>query len=201
MRVSATPETAEAEDRGPRNLSAARWNSGLAAWLGWLFDGLEMHLHTPVAAPFVTTLLALCGAKDPAVLWHGWWNQAASVLGRALGGGLFGRLGDRPGCSRTLSLTILTYALLTGLSSIAQTWWYLLIFRSPAAPGIGGEWAIGASLLSETWARRWRPWLAAVLLWAVDVGIRLTSVAAFLLAGVSPPLVLLVGVLPAWLVI
>ena len=49
------------------------------------------------------------------------------------------------------ALTILTYALFTGLSSFAQTWWQLLIFRFLAALGIGGEWAVGASLLSETW--------------------------------------------------
>ena len=48
-------------------------------------------------------------------------------------------------------LTILTYAMFTGLSFFAQTWWHLLIFRFLAALGIGGEWAVGASLLSETW--------------------------------------------------
>ena len=63
----------------------------------------------------------------------------------------FGRIGDRLGRSRALSLTILTYALFTGLSFFAQTWWHLLIFRFLAALGIGGEWAVGASLLSETW--------------------------------------------------
>ena len=44
-------------------------------------------------------------------------------------------------------LTILTYALFTGLSFFAQSWWQLMIFRFLAALGIGGEWAVGASLL------------------------------------------------------
>ena len=79
------------------------------------------------------------------------WIQAAFLVGWALGGGFFGRIGDRLGRSRALSLTILTYALFTGLSFFAQTWWQLLIFRFLAALGIGGEWAVGASLLSETW--------------------------------------------------
>jgi hypothetical protein len=43
--------------------------------------------------------------------------------------------------------------------------------RGLAALGIGGEWAVGASLLSETWPRRWRPWIAAVLQSGVNVGI------------------------------
>jgi MFS family permease len=188
------------ENPGLRDLSAAQWKAGLAAWLGWLFDGLDMHLYTLVAAPFVATLLELSDPNDLRVRWYSSWIQAAFLLGWALGGGLFGRLGDRLGRSRALSLTILTYALFTGLSSVAQTWWQLLIFRFLAALGIGGEWAIGASLLSETWPRRWRPWLAAVLQSAVNVGILLASVAAFLMAGVNPRLVFLVGVLPAWLV-
>jgi MFS family permease len=192
---SSAPKTA-----GLRDISAAQWKSGLAAWLGWLFDGLDMHLYTLVAAPFVATLLALPDPNDPRVRWYGSWIQAAFLLGWALGGGFFGRLGDRLGRSRALSLTILTYALFTGLSAVAQTWWHLLIFRFLAALGIGGEWAIGASLLSETWPRRWRPWLAAVLQSAVNVGILLAAVAALLMAGVNPRLVFLVGVLPAWLV-
>jgi MFS family permease len=195
-----TAPATDRENQGLRDISAAQWKSGLAAWLGWLFDGLDMHLYTLVAAPFVATLLALSDPNDPRVRWYGSWIQAAFLLGWALGGGLFGRLGDRLGRSRALSLTILTYALFTGLSAVAQTWWHLLIFRFLAALGIGGEWAIGASLLSETWPRRWRPWLAAVLQSAVNVGILLASVAAFLMAGVNPRLVFLVGVLPAWLV-
>ncbi len=87
------------------------------------------------------------------------------------------------------------------MSSAAQTWWHLLIFRFLAALGIGGEWAVGASLISETWPRRWRPWIAAVLQSGVNVGILLASVAAYLMSGVNPRFVFLVGVLPAWLVL
>jgi MFS family permease len=200
--MTATMNGVSTEPKSPRlrEISAAQWKSGLAAWLGWLFDGLDMHLYTLVAAPFVAGLLGLSDAGDARVRWYGSWIQAAFLLGWALGGGLFGRLGDRLGRSRALCLTILTYALFTGLSSVAQTWWHLLIFRFLAALGIGGEWAVGASLLSETWPRQWRPWIAAVLQSGVNVGILLASVAAFLMAGVNPRLVFLIGVLPAWLV-
>src|SRR6516162_1422057 len=165
------------------DLSAHQWKSGAAAWLGWLFDGLDMHLYVLVAAPFVTELLGAASAKDPEVGYYSSWIQAAFLIGWALGGGFFGRVGDRLGRSRALMLTILTYATFTGLSYFAQTWWQLLIFRFLAALGIGGEWAVGASLLSETWPRRWRPWLAAVLQTAVNLGVTLASLAYFLLAG------------------
>jgi predicted MFS family arabinose efflux permease len=98
-------------------------------------------------------------------------------------------------------VTILTYALFTGLSFFAQTWWQLLVCRFLAALGIGGEWAVGAALISETWPRRWRPWMAAVLQSAVNVGVVLAMVAGFLLSGFPPRTVFLVGVLPAFLVV
>ena len=183
-----------------RDLSAEQWKSGLAAWLGWMFDGLDMHLYTLVAAPFVAQLLAIGDTRDPRVGWYSSVIQGAFLLGWALGGGFFGRLGDRLGRSKALSLTILTYALFTGLSSFAQTWWHLLIFRFLAALGIGGEWAVGASLLSETWPGRWRPWIAAMLQSGVNVGILLASVTTFVMAGWSPRAVFLVGILPALLV-
>ncbi len=104
------------------------------------------------------------------------------------------------GRSATLSLTILTYAGFTGLSYFAQTWWHLLIFRFLAALGIGGEWAVGASLLSETWPRSWRPWIAAVLQTAVNVGVLAAAVAGALLSGHSDRTLFLVGILPAGLV-
>jgi hypothetical protein len=47
------------EIRTLRDLSPQQWKSGIAAWLGWMFDGLDMHLYTLVAAPFVAQLLAI----------------------------------------------------------------------------------------------------------------------------------------------
>ncbi len=184
-----------------RDLSPQQWKSGIAAWLGWLFDGLDMHLYVLVAAPFVAELLGVADQKDPLVGYYSSWIQAAFLIGWALGGGFFGRIADRLGRSRALMLTILTYALFTGLSFFAQTWWQLLILRFLAALGIGGEWAVGASLLSETWPRRWRPWMAAVLQTGVNLGVILASLASFLLADFPYRTVFLVGVLPAFLVL
>src|SRR5438552_13261318 len=184
----------------PARLTAQQWRSGVAAWLGWAFDGLDMHLYTLVSAPFVAQLLGGLSTKDPRVGQYASIIQAAFLLGWALGGGFFGRLGDRLGRARALSLTILTYAVFTGLSFFAHTWWQLFIFRFLAALGIGGEWAVGSSLLSETWPRRWRPWVAAVLQTGVNIGILLACLAVYLMAGLEPRYVFLVGVLPALMV-
>jgi len=181
-------------------LSAQQWKSGLAAWLGWTFDGLDMHLYTLVAAPFVMQLLAASSTTDPQVGQYASIIQGAFLLGWALGGGFFGLIGDHFGRSRTLSLTVLTYALFTGLSFFAHTWWQLMIFRFLAALGIGGEWAVGASLLSETWPSKWRPWIAAVLQSGVNIGILGAVLANYFMADAPPRYLFLVGILPALLV-
>jgi MFS family permease len=181
------------------DLSPAQWKSGIAAWLGWLFDGLDMHLYTIVAAPFVASLLHVA-QNHPDVKTKSAYIQAAFLIGWALGGGFFGRLGDLIGRSRSLALTILTYACFTGLAFFAQTWWQLLIFRFIAALGIGGEWAIGSSLLSETWPRKWRPWVAAVLQTGVNLGVLLAALTTLALAGHPKKYVFLVGIVPALIV-
>ncbi len=183
-----------------RDISPQQWKSGIAAWLGWLFDGLDMHLYTLVAAPFVMQLLHVASTTDPLVKEKSSWIQAAFLVGWALGGGFFGRAGDLLGRSRALSLTILTYAMFTGLSVLAQTWWQLLICRFLAALGIGGEWAVGSSLLSETWPKRWRPWIAAVLQTGVNIGVLIACLAVYLLAAFPKRYVFLVGILPALVV-
>jgi MFS family permease len=233
------------------DLTPQQRKSGLAAWLGWLFDGLDMHIYTLVAVGFVAILLnsqtfraefaaadkngdgvldatewtandpitvadkngngrvtlaefevfaARTHTSDPDVKQKSSWIQAAFLIGWALGGAFFGRLGDLIGRSRSLSLTVLTYATFTGLSFFAQTWWQLLIFRFLAALGIGGEWAVGSTLLSETWPKKWRPWTAAVLQTGVNLGVLVAVVAGNLLAGEHPRWIFLIGVLPALLV-
>lgn len=185
--------------RGPLGLSGPQWRSGIAAWLGWLFDGLDMHIYTLVAAPFVAELIRSNDTGSFDVKEKSAWIQAAFLVGWALGGGFFGRVGDLIGRSRTLALTIATYACFTGLSFFAQNWQQLLVFRFLAALGIGGEWAVGSSLLSETWPPRWRAWVAAVLQTGVNVGVLLACAANWFLAGHHRG-IFLVGVAPALLV-
>jgi MFS family permease len=181
-----------------RRIQPTQRRIGLAAWLGWLFDGLDMHLYTLVALAFVGELMGRSPA-DPAVATKASIIQAAFLLGWAVGGGVFGRLGDLLGRSRALILTILTYAGFTGLSFFAQSWEQLLLCRFLAALGIGGEWAVGASLLSETWPAVWRPWIAAALQCAVNCGVLLACLAGALNAGHAPRNLFLVGLLPALL--
>jgi MFS family permease len=197
-----TPPAPPPEITRLRDLSPHQKKSGLAAWLGWLFDGLDMHIYTLVATPFVAILLMQDGvaASPGEVDTKASIIQAAFLVGWALGGGAFGWIGDRIGRSRTLVLTILFYAGFTGLSYFCTEWWHLLICRFLSALGIGGEWAVGASLLSETWPKKWRPWIAATLQTAVNLGVLLACLAGWLLRDdESHRTIFLVGILPALL--
>ncbi|MFZ4593510.1 MAG: MFS transporter [Verrucomicrobiaceae bacterium] len=195
--------TAPKEIQRLSDLSSHQKKSGLAAWLGWLFDGLDMHIYTLVATPFVAALLLQANgvAADPKdVDTKASIIQAAFLIGWALGGAVFGRIGDKMGRSRALVLTIIFYAGFTGLSALCTDWWHLLICRFLSALGIGGEWAVGASLLSETWPKKWRPWIAATLQTAVNLGVLLACLAGWMLRhDESHRLIFLVGILPALL--
>lgn len=202
-------QPANAEITRLSDLTPHQKRSGIAAWLGWLFDGLDMHIYTLVATPFVAALLMHDGvaAAPKDVDTKASIIQAAFLVGWALGGGFFGRLGDVLGRSRTLVLTILFYAGFTGLSALCTDWTHLLVCRFLSALGIGGEWAVGASLLSETWPKKWRPWIAATLQTAVNMGVLLACAAGGLFAWIvnqgwmqeatSHRVVFLVGILPA----
>ena len=78
---------------------------GIAAWLGWLFDGLDMHLYTLVAAPFVAELLQVGRSDRPGGEGtRARWIQAAFLVGWALGGGVLRPArrpaGPQPGAGR-----------------------------------------------------------------------------------------------------
>src|SRR5215813_7844887 len=88
-----------------------------AAFLGWMFDGLEMGLFPLVARPALKELMGPEAATRIGD-WLG-WITAAFLIGAALGGLLFGYLGDRIGRVRAMALSVLCYAVFSGLCGFA----------------------------------------------------------------------------------
>lgn len=177
-------------------ISRPQWLAFGAAWLGWAFDGLDGFLYSLVALPFVHELLGKStplphAIKLAAVI------QAVFLAGWALGGVIFGRIGDRLGRVRTLNLTIGVYAVFTGLSFFSQTWWHLLIFRFVAALGIGGEWAAGSSLIAEVFPKRHKHSASATLQNGYIIGMIVAAFTVGALGSLDPRYVFLVGVIPA----
>lgn len=169
----------------------------IAAWLGWGFDGLDGTLYLLVAVPFVKKLLGtLATPSDIAI--KAAIIQGVFLFGWAIGGTVFGRIGDRLGRSRTLTLTIVTYAVFTGMSFFAHEWWHLLIFRFLAALGIGGEWAAGSALVSETLPKKYSHFASATLQNGYNLGMIVAALTVGALGDWDYRYVFLIGVIPAF---
>ena len=147
----------------------------LAAFLGWMFDGMEMGLFPLVGRDALSELLhvseqveAVATAEGETAakelqadlqgrvnLWYG-IILACFLVGAATGGVLFGWLGDKVGRVKAMTISILLYSLASGLSAASQSPSQLAVLRFLGALGMGGEWASGAVLVSETWPARLR---------------------------------------------
>jgi len=154
----------------------AQWLVLTAAFLGWMFDGYEMGLFPVVARPALKHLLAGAGDGDVG-RWMG-IATAAFLVGAALGGAVFGWLGDRLGRVRAMGLSILTYSLVTGLGYLATEPWHLAAVRFVSALGMGGQWSLGVALVMECWPEKWRPALAGAMGAASNIGFLLVGVTA-----------------------
>jgi MFS family permease len=121
-----------------------------------------------------------------------------TLVGAVAGGLLFGMLSDHFGRVRMLTWTILLFAVFTGLCALAQGYADLLVYRTIAGMGLGGEFGIGMALVAEAWpaAQRARASSYVGLGWQVGV------LAAALLTPLLLPLVgwrgmFAIGLLPA----
>src|SRR5512143_3889062 len=165
-----TPLRVEQEPRraGEQTSNRALWLVLAAAFLGWMFDGLEMGMFPVVARPALQTLLGTT-ADQQVGPWMG-YITALFLLGAASGGLVFGWLGDKVGRVRAMTASILTYSLFTGTCAFAGAAWQLGLFRFIAALGMGGEWSLGVALVMECWPEHKRPLLAGVIGAASNVG-------------------------------
>ena len=155
--------------------SSAKWLVLLAAFLGWMFDGLEMGIFPQISRPALTELLKGTADFDRAM---GWWNQFIAAMflwGAATGGLVFGYLGDKIGRVKAMSISILIYSLFTGLLYFANSPHYIAGMRFVAAIGMGGEWALGVALVMEVWDAKYRPILAGLIGAASNVGFVMIS--------------------------
>jgi MFS transporter, SHS family, sialic acid transporter len=183
----------------------AQWLVLAAAFLGWMFDGLEMGIFPLVARPALQTMIPASHGLAPDKFIGTWMGYitALFLVGAALGGLMFGWLGDRIGRVRAMTLSILTYSIFSGLCFFAQQPWHLGALRFIAAFGMGGEWSLGVALVMECWPRDKRPLLAGVIGAASNVGFALIALVGYffkvtpeswrwiMIAGAAPALLAL----------
>jgi SHS family sialic acid transporter-like MFS transporter len=158
----------------------AQYMALAAAFLGWMFDGLEMGLFPLVARPALRELMG-AEAQTNIGTWLG-GITAGFLLGAAAGGILFGWLGDRIGRVRAMVWSVLTYAIFSGLCGFAESPLQLAVMRFVAALGMGGEWSLGVALVMEIWPSKSRPMLAGLIGAASNVGFLLIALVGLVMA-------------------
>ena len=163
------------------------WLVIAAAWAGWGFDVFDALLFNFVAPNCVPALLHLPLGTPEAREATAFWTGAISsllLIGWALGGVLFGWIGDAIGRRRALFATIAIYAVGTALCAFATNIWELVLFRVIASLGIGGEWGIGATLVAEVVPENRRVEAGVILQTSSPLGLVLATVVNYQIAGV-----------------
>jgi MFS family permease len=168
----------------------------LVAWLGWIFDSMDATIYNLVLTPALKELLG-SGNSTENVGWYGGIILAIFLFGWAVGGVAFGIIADYLGRARTLVITILIYAVFTGLAGFSHTWWELALYRFMTALGIGGEWAAGATLVAEVWPESLRVKGAGLLQSAWGAGYFLAAGVYLWLSSYGWRVMFFVGLVPA----
>ena len=154
----------------------------IAALLGWMFDGFEMGLFPLIGRPALTDLLKGTDQAGSEADWFG-VIIAVFLVGAASGGVLFGWLGDKIGRVRAMSLSIVTYAIFTGLCGFATEAWHIAVLRFIASLGMGGEWSLGVALVNEIWPGKSRAFIAGLIGAASNVGFLMVAMLSMGLTG------------------
>jgi MFS family permease len=179
-----------------RTVTREQWRVLLAAKFGWMLDAMDFMLYT----------MAIGQLRS----YFGFGDDTAGMLGTAtlvmsgVGGAIFGYVADRFGRTRALMGTILIFSLASLGAATSQTVMQLLIWRAILGIGMGGEWASGAVLVSETWPAHLRNKAISIMQSGWALGYMMASISAAIILG-SPSLgadawrwLFVVGVVPAF---
>lgn len=174
---------------------ALNWHVLIATWLGELFDGMDASIYVLVLFPALSDLLNTSSHGEVGVV--GSYVLAIFMIGWAVGALVFGILSDYIGRARTMVITILLYAICTGLCAFSQTWQELAFYRFLVGCGIGGEISIGAVILSECFKGRSRLHAVAALSTSFGCGYLIAALLNLYLGGFGWRILFLAGVAPA----
>ncbi|HTU21435.1 MAG TPA: MFS transporter [Gemmataceae bacterium] len=191
-----------------RSLSRYQWLVFAIASLGWLFDCMDQQIFNLARAPALKELLASPQGtlgNDTSVVKYGGYATSLFLIGWAIGGVIFGILGDRLGRSKTMVLTILIYSLFRGCSAFSIGVLDFAAWRFLTGLGGGGQFAVGVALVAEVMPDRARPhalaWLQTLglvgnmLAAGIDIGLGQLKTACLIGSTWRP--MFFIGVLPA----
>lgn len=176
--TSARAASSEASQRESwyRGLTSYQWFVLAMASMGWMFDTMAQQLFNLARRPAIAELLAP-GTPDATISEQAGYSTMIFMIGWALGGIIFGILGDRIGRVKTMVLTILLYSIFTGLSYFSRTIWDFNAYRFLCSLGVGGQFAVGVALVAEVMPARSRPYALGLLQALSTVGNMLAALA------------------------
>jgi MFS family permease len=190
------------------------WHSGLTrrhwrvlwgSYLGWIFDGYEAFALLSALPLALQTLLT--PEQRPSATIYAGVAIGITLLGWGIGGLAGGILADYFGRKRMLMLSVLFYALLTGLTAFSTSLAMLIALRFLTGLAIGAEWSTGVALVAESWPDAARPKGLGFLQSGFGAGAFLAAFIWFVLTLTHPlgadtwRLMFLVGALPAFCVL
>ena len=173
------------------NVNQYGWKALIGSAVGYAMDGFDLLILGFMLSAISADLNLTPAQSGSLVTW--------TLIGAVVGGIIFGALSDRYGRVRVLTWTIVLFAVFTGLCAIAQGYWDLLIYRTIAGIGLGGEFGIGMALAIEAWPAKHRAKAASYVALGWQVGV----LAAALLTPVLLPHIgwrgmFVVGIFPAF---
>jgi MFS family permease len=179
-----------------RTITRDQWRVLAAAKLGWMLDAMDFMLY----AMAIGQLRAYFGFGDDIAGMLG----TVTLVMSGIGGLTFGYVSDRFGRTRALMATIAIFSLASLGAATSQTAIQLLLWRALLGLGMGGEWASGAVLVSETWPAAHRNKAISIMQSGWAIGYILAAVlAALILRPEFGPgawrWLFVAGVLPAFL--
>lgn len=166
----------------------------VAAAMGWALDAFDVMLFSLTLASVINDL-GLTKTQAGAL-------GSVTLLGGAVGGLMFGHIADRFGRTRALMASVLLYSVFTAACGLSQTLWQFAVFRALLGLGMGGEWASGAALVSETWPAKHRGRALGFMQSSWAIGFAAAAmVVGFVLPRWGWRTVYFVGILPAFFVL
>ncbi|HET8797099.1 MAG TPA: MFS transporter [Thermoanaerobaculia bacterium] len=172
----------------PRNA----WRALFAAQLGWMLDATDFLLFN-FALLSIQKELALTKQEVSLPI-------VAALIASAIGGIAFGRIADRLGRVRAMTISILLYSIATAGMATAQNLWQLVAWRVLVGFGMGGEWSCGSVLVAETWPAKHRAKAMGIMQsgWAIGAMIA-AALSGLVLERFGWRVLFLIGAAPALL--
>jgi MFS family permease len=148
------------------------WRLFVFAFLGWTFDFYDLVLFGFLKDAVGADLHLTHGTEA--------WLLGVALCTSGIGGIVSGLLADRLGKRHVLAATVLIYSLGSLVCGLAPNLTVFLIGRGIVGLGVGGEWAVGHSMIAEAVADRMRGRASAALQAGEPVGVALAAVVGYL---------------------